>query len=74
MPQSIVDWVTQNKHDVIIDCFILLQDVVETLGNVPSDSNTAIPKHKVRIVDSGLNVLDKKYTLTEKQLDSTEDL
>jgi len=48
--------------------------VVETLGDVPSDANTAVPDKKVTIVDCGLNPMDRKYDLTEEQLDSTEDL
>ena len=49
-------------------------DVVETLGNVPSDPNTAEPKKTVKIIGCGVNKLDKKYDLAEDQLDSTEDL
>ena len=51
-----------------------LQDVVKTVGEVPSDANTAVPKRRVKIIDCGLNELDRKYDLTEDQLDSTEDL
>ena len=50
------------------------QDVVETLGDVPSDENTAVPRRKVKIVDCGVNELDKPYDLEEDQLDSTKDL
>ena len=49
-------------------------DFVSTLGEVSSDQDTAVPKLSVQIVDSGVNTLDKKYDLTEDQLDSTEDL
>ena len=49
-------------------------NVVEILGEVPSDPNTAIPKKKVKIVDAGINNLKEKYDLTEDQLDSTADL
>jgi len=49
-------------------------NVIETLGDVPSSSKTAIPKKKITIVDCGLNNLKEKYELTEDQLDTTEDL
>lgn len=44
-------------------------DVLKTLGEVPSDPNTALPKVKVTITDCGVNQLDKKYELSEDQLD-----
>ena len=50
------------------------QHVVEILGEVPADPNTAVPQKQVKIVDCGLNAMDRKYDLTEEQLDSTEDL
>jgi cyclophilin family peptidyl-prolyl cis-trans isomerase len=49
-------------------------DVVRTMGEVPADQQTAVPKRRIKIVNCGLNELDKKYDLTEDQLDSTEDL
>ena len=49
-------------------------DTINVLGDVPTDPNTAVPKKKVTITDSGLNVLDRKYDLTKEQLDSTDDL
>ena len=49
-------------------------DVIDVIGNVPSSSTTAIPKKAVRIVDSGVNSLEKKYDLTKEQLESTDDL
>ena len=49
-------------------------NVVEALGEVPSSTKTAVPDHKVTIVDCGVNNLKEKYELTEDQLDSTEDL
>jgi len=61
------------KH-VVFGKVIRGMDVIETLGNVPSDPNTAVPKKEVRIKDCGQNELDKKYTLTEAQLKSEEDL
>jgi len=49
-------------------------DVVETVGNVATNSFTAVPKKEVTIVDCGVNTIDRKYTLTKDQLDSVEDL
>ena len=45
--------------------FYFLQDVIKTLGDVPSDPNTAVPKKKVKITDCGINEVDKKYDLDE---------
>ena len=47
---------------------------MKTLGDVPSDPNTAVPKRRVRIIDCGLSELDAKYDLTDDQLDSSEDV
>merc|ERR1719384_2855007 len=44
-------------------------DVIEVLGNVASDPNTAVPKKTVTITDCGVNELTSKYELTEAQLD-----
>merc|ERR1719411_914873 len=40
-------------------------DVIEVLGNVASDPNTAVPKKTVTITDCGVNELTSKYELTE---------
>lgn len=48
-------------------------DVLKTIGEVPSDPTTALPKTKVTITDCGVNTLEKKYDLPESALDSTED-
>lgn len=45
--------------------FCFMQDVIKTLGDVPSDPNTAVPKKKVKIIDCGINEVDKKYDLDE---------
>ena len=50
------------------------QDVIRTIGEVPSDPTTAVPKKRVRIVNCGLKPLDRKYDLTEEQLDLADDL
>jgi len=61
------------KH-VVFGKVINGMSVIENLGDVEVDTNTAVPKKKVTIVDAGLNSLDKKYVLNEDMLDSTEDL
>lgn len=48
-------------------------DVVEKVGNVPVKPNTAIPERKIKIVDCGLNDLEKKYDLSDAQFLGTED-
>ena len=47
---------------------------MKTIGEVPADPHTAVPKNRVKIIDCGLNELDRKYDLSEDQLDSTDDL
>lgn len=47
---------------------------MKTIGDVESDSNTAVPKKRVKIIDCGLNNVEKKYDLTESQIDSTDDI
>ena len=61
------------KH-VVFGKVINGYDVVEVLGDVPADVNTAVPEKEVTIVDCGLNPMDRKYDLTPDQLDTTEDL
>lgn len=61
------------KH-VVFAKVIKGMETIKILGEVPSDSNTAVPKKKVKVIDCGLNTLEEKYDLTEGQLDSEEDL
>jgi peptidyl-prolyl cis-trans isomerase B (cyclophilin B) len=61
------------KH-VVFGKVIRGMDVVNILGDVPADPNTAAPLKKIVITDCGLNDLDGKYELKEDQLDSQEDL
>ncbi|KAK2151121.1 hypothetical protein LSH36_375g06000 [Paralvinella palmiformis] len=49
-------------------------DVIQVLGEVPSDPNTALPNKTIEVIDSGIIGLTKKYDLTEAQLDETGDL
>ncbi|KAK2142162.1 hypothetical protein LSH36_989g00001 [Paralvinella palmiformis] len=49
-------------------------EVIRTIGDVEVDKQTSRPKKRIRIIDSGLNDLDKSYDLDEDVLDSTEDL
>lgn len=49
-------------------------DVLDFLNDLETNPDTAWPKKKVKISDCGLNVLQKKYNLTEKQMDSVVDL
>ena len=48
--------------------------MVNAIGEVPSDSNTAVPKKIVKIVDCGLNTLERKYSLTPEQAKSNHDI
>lgn len=52
---------------------ISFQDVVRVIGELDTNSNSK-PFKAVRIVDSGVVGLEKKYNLNETQLKSDEDL
>lgn len=49
-------------------------DVIQMIGEVPAEQDTAIPEKSVKIVDCGVHSLKNKYTLTTDQLDSTQDI
>ena len=65
-------WLDQ-KH-VVFGKVIKGFNVVEVLGEVETDPNTAIPLKEIRVTDCGLNNIGKKYELPKEMLDSTEDL
>lgn len=50
------------------------QDVIKTIGEVPADPRTAIPKKTVKIIDCGIVGIEKKYELSEAQAASDDDL
>lgn len=50
------------------------QDVLQIINDLEMDIDSAWPKKKVRISDCGLNDMEKKYDLTEKQVEATEEL
>jgi len=60
------------KH-VVFGKVIRGYDVIKTVGEVPSDPATALPKTKVTITDCGVINLEKKYDIEESYLDSTDD-
>lgn len=49
-------------------------DTVRTLGELATNPKTAAPELEVRVVDCGVDRLDRKYDLQAEDLDSTEDL
>ena len=53
---------------------VVFQDVIETINEVPVVENTATPAKRIKIIDCGMNDLERSYDLTEEQMASTEDL
>ena len=49
-------------------------EVIRTIAEVDVDRYTSRPKKRVRLVDSGVENLEKNYDLDGDQLDSTDDL
>jgi len=59
-------------HHVAFGKVIRGYEFVKTLGDIPTDGPS--PRVKVKIVDSGINMIKAKYSLTAEQLMSTEDI
>ena len=49
-------------------------ETVRTIGEVESDATTAIPKKRVKIIDCGLEGIDRKYSLSKEQAQIDGDL
>lgn len=47
---------------------------MKTIGEEKADPNTAVPEKSIRIVDCGVNKVEKKYDLSLDQVDSEEDI
>ncbi|KAH3839299.1 uncharacterized protein LOC127879020 isoform X1 [Dreissena polymorpha] len=61
------------KH-VVFGKVVKGMDVVRAVGDVPADPNNAVPKHTIKIIDCGVTGLEKKYELTQEQIDSENDI
>ncbi|KAL5007704.1 hypothetical protein ScPMuIL_016510 [Solemya velum] len=62
-----------NKH-VVFGKVVKGMDVLKTIGDVPTNVETAEPKKVIKIIDSGIVGIGKKYDLSDKQLESEVDL
>lgn len=60
------------KH-VVFGKVISGWETIKVLGEVPTDPNTAVPKKRTKIVDCGVEDLEKKYDLRPDQLDSVDE-
>ncbi|KAJ8303940.1 hypothetical protein KUTeg_017523 [Tegillarca granosa] len=49
-------------------------DVIKAIGEVELQKDSAMPKKTVKIIDSGTVGIDKKYELTEEQIESEQDI
>ena len=47
---------------------------MKTLNEVPTVPESSWPTKKMKVLDCGINTLTKKYELTDKQLDSVDDI
>lgn len=63
-----------DMHHVVFGKVIRGFDVVNTIGDLPTNKENAMPKKRVRIVDCGVVGIKKPYTLAKADLDSTADL
>lgn len=63
-----------DKHHVVFGKVVRGFDVIDTIGEVPTNPKNAQPRRKIRIIDCGVVGLKKPYTLTKDDLDSTADI
>lgn len=63
-----------DKKHVVFGKVIRGMETIKTLGNVPADAATAVPKNRVKITDCGIEPLENKYALTEEEILSEEDI
>ncbi|KAL5007996.1 hypothetical protein ScPMuIL_013577 [Solemya velum] len=62
-----------NRH-VVFGKVVRGMDVLRTISNVPTRTDNAEPKKTIRIIDSGVVGLDKKYDMTMEQVLSEKDI
>ncbi|PAA59011.1 hypothetical protein BOX15_Mlig021795g3 [Macrostomum lignano] len=63
-----------DKHHVVFGKILRGFDVVNTIGEVPTNSKNAQPKRKIRIIDCGVVSIKKPYVLSKDELDATTDI
>lgn len=56
------------------NALFFFQDVVRNIGDTAVNRTNATPINQVMIIDCGLNDLDSKYTLTDQQSMSDNDI
>lgn len=61
------------KH-VVFGKVIKGYDVLQIINDLDTDVDSAWPRKKVRIADCGLNDMEKKYDLTDKQVEAGEEI
>merc|ERR1712150_94058 len=69
-------WAAMANHgkDVVFGKVVKGMETVKVIGEVESNPNTAVPKKKIKIIDCGINELEKKYDLQEDQLSLEADI